>query len=287
DASGNQVAEQRYYPYGEVRWSNGELPTDRQFTGQRREIGLGLYDYGARRYDPAIGRFIQADTIVPQPGNPQALNRYSYTLNNPIKYRDPSGHWVESALDIAFIGYDIYDIKTNGLTWTSGLSLAADVAGLLLPVVTGGGLLVRGLTHADDVAKVVSHVDDVAKAASHVDDVVDATKAAENVDSLIRVIPADQIGTSQGFKLRKGEDGLSAFEGVSPSDVLGELPGGRVPNTTVSIPKNALPAGTQVLPTKAPDLSQRLSDAHRILVRPEGWSADRFAKTLKQLVGWE
>jgi len=92
DASGNQVAEQRYYPYGEARWSNGELPTDRQFTGQRREIGLGLYDYGARRYDPALGRFIQADTIVPQPGNPQALNRYSYVLGNPLRYTDPTGH---------------------------------------------------------------------------------------------------------------------------------------------------------------------------------------------------
>jgi len=37
-------------------------------------------------------RFVQADTIVPQPGNPQSLNRYAYTLNNPLKYTDPSGH---------------------------------------------------------------------------------------------------------------------------------------------------------------------------------------------------
>ena len=37
-------------------------------------------------------RFISPDTIVPEPGNPQALNRYSYTLNNPLKYTDPTGH---------------------------------------------------------------------------------------------------------------------------------------------------------------------------------------------------
>jgi hypothetical protein len=46
-----------------------------RYTGQREEAALGLYDYGARWYDPSIGRFIQADTIVPQPGNPQSLYR--------------------------------------------------------------------------------------------------------------------------------------------------------------------------------------------------------------------
>jgi len=51
-----------------------------------------LYFYGARWYDPVIGRFIQADTIVPEPGNPQALNRYSYVLENPLRYTDPTGH---------------------------------------------------------------------------------------------------------------------------------------------------------------------------------------------------
>jgi len=45
-----------------------------------------------------LGRFIQPDTVVPNPGNPQALNRYSYVLNNPIKYRDPSGHCIEAGL---------------------------------------------------------------------------------------------------------------------------------------------------------------------------------------------
>ena len=52
----------------------------------------GLYNYGARLYDPIIGRFISPDTIVPQPYNPQSLNRYTYCLNNPLIYVDPSGY---------------------------------------------------------------------------------------------------------------------------------------------------------------------------------------------------
>jgi RHS repeat-associated protein len=96
DSGGGEVLDSRtlYYPYGQVRWPTGgsTLPTDYTFTGQRDEAGLGLMDYHARFYDPYLGRFISADTIVPEPGNPQALNRYSYVGNNPVKFRDPSGH---------------------------------------------------------------------------------------------------------------------------------------------------------------------------------------------------
>ena len=54
------------------------LPTDRRFTGQWHEAGLGLYDYGARPYDPALGRFLQADTLMPE--------LLCFTLNNPLGF---------------------------------------------------------------------------------------------------------------------------------------------------------------------------------------------------------
>lgn len=49
-------------------------------------------DYKARFYDPYINRFIQPDTIVPDPANPQSWNRYAYVRNSPINFNDPSGH---------------------------------------------------------------------------------------------------------------------------------------------------------------------------------------------------
>jgi len=52
----------------------------------------GWMYYGARYYDPYLNRWTQPDTIVPEAGNPQALNRYSFVANNPVKYVDPSGH---------------------------------------------------------------------------------------------------------------------------------------------------------------------------------------------------
>ncbi|MCD4738027.1 MAG: RHS repeat-associated core domain-containing protein [Anaerolineae bacterium] len=57
-----------------------------------------MYDYHARYYHPALGRFVSADTIVPNPSDPQSLNRYAYTLNNPLKYTDPSGYLSEEQI---------------------------------------------------------------------------------------------------------------------------------------------------------------------------------------------
>jgi RHS repeat-associated protein len=94
DITGTLVAETRYLPYGEERWITGTLVTDFTFTGQRAERGFGLLDYNARYYDPGLGRFVSADTVVPEYTNPQALNRYAYTYNNPVRHIDPSGHLV-------------------------------------------------------------------------------------------------------------------------------------------------------------------------------------------------
>ena len=91
DANGANAETRLYKPWGEPRYPGGMQPGF-GFTGQRGEPALGLYDYKARFYDPALGRFIQADSIVPGAGNPSAWDRYAYALNNPVRYTDPSGH---------------------------------------------------------------------------------------------------------------------------------------------------------------------------------------------------
>jgi RHS repeat-associated protein len=108
-----------------------------KFTGQRLD-GSGLYYYNARYYDPDLGRFISPDTIVQDPTNPQNLNRYSYCLNNPLKYTDPSGHgWWSIFTDIASVGFDIYQLATNP-SWGNVGFLLGDVALTLLPGVPAG-----------------------------------------------------------------------------------------------------------------------------------------------------
>ncbi|MEZ4864110.1 MAG: RHS repeat-associated core domain-containing protein [Caldilineaceae bacterium] len=91
-----ETGEVRYYAWGKDRAqgapASGTTPTTYKFTGQREEASLGLYYYGARWYDPGLGRFIQPDTVVPNPGDTQSFDRYAYVNNNPLKYVDPTGH---------------------------------------------------------------------------------------------------------------------------------------------------------------------------------------------------
>jgi RHS repeat-associated protein len=63
------------------------------FTGQRYDNASGVYDYGARFYDPTLGRFLQPDSLVPGAFDSQALNRYAYVRNNPLGRIDPGGSW--------------------------------------------------------------------------------------------------------------------------------------------------------------------------------------------------
>jgi RHS repeat-associated protein len=92
DSDGN-TKQQLYKPWGERRYpAASELPTTWRFTGQRHESDIALYFYNARWYDNSVGRFMQADTIIPKAGDIQGWDRYAYSVNNPLSYIDPSGH---------------------------------------------------------------------------------------------------------------------------------------------------------------------------------------------------
>jgi len=91
--AGEVIGSQLYKAWGTSRYTSGTLNTSFKYTGQR-EAENGLYFYNARWYDPILGRFAQADTIIPEPGNPLSWDRYAYAQNNPIKYTDQTGHRV-------------------------------------------------------------------------------------------------------------------------------------------------------------------------------------------------
>ena len=105
-----------YYPFGDYRGTPpSQTLTDRGFTGQKSNNqpganDLGLLYYNARYYIPAIGKFASADTVVPDPSNPQQFNRYAYALNNPVRFVDPAGHCAQGSMGDDYEDYDCLEI---------------------------------------------------------------------------------------------------------------------------------------------------------------------------------
>ncbi len=95
DAAGNVLSQERYYVWGSASMMSDTMPTDFQWQNQRRlddsQTGK-LYDFNARFFTPVAARFISPDSIVPNPVDPQSLNRYTAMANNPLKFADPTGH---------------------------------------------------------------------------------------------------------------------------------------------------------------------------------------------------
>ncbi len=79
-----------YVPYGTKYGATGnEVFT---YTGKPYDTSTGLYYYGARDYDPTVGRFITQDTWNGTMTNPLSQNRHIYALDNPMRYVDVNGH---------------------------------------------------------------------------------------------------------------------------------------------------------------------------------------------------
>ncbi len=120
DSNGAKASEMRYKAWGEPRytWTATQTTTPGYklpiytYTGQASYImddpttggvteGFGLMFYNARVYDPSLGRFAQADSIVP--AGVQGLDRYEYVNNNPLRYIDQDGHFPTVAFLVTIV----------------------------------------------------------------------------------------------------------------------------------------------------------------------------------------
>jgi len=138
DSSGNLLSQQRYLPFGEVRLDVGTITeTDFGYTSQRNLADLGLMDYRARFYSPALGRFLQPDTIVP--GGAQGLNRFSYVLNSPIVNVDPTGHVVCTDDEVCFGSNGKHLSPKDWLKQRVGIWYSGDEEVALLELIDNGG----------------------------------------------------------------------------------------------------------------------------------------------------
>jgi len=141
DSAGNIKAESDYYPYG------GELPfisndsNKYKYGGHERDSETGLDYDGARYYSSPFSRFLTPDwssTPVAVPyadlNDPQSLNQYAYTRNNPITKGDPDGHQQQAAATLTTAAITCAAVEPCGAGMAAGAVAAAPVLGMVVAV---------------------------------------------------------------------------------------------------------------------------------------------------------
>ncbi len=140
---GTIVQKLDYYPYGteRVNEKTTAFGARHTFTDKELDPESSLQYFGARYYDPTIGRFTQIDPLEGNTFDPQSLNRYAYSRNNPLRYIDPTGQSFDDVVNDLGKSYaDLYS-RTGALAVGIPVFLARNpleagkIGITLLPVV--------------------------------------------------------------------------------------------------------------------------------------------------------
>ena len=135
----NLVFKAKYDVWGKQTVYKNALGLYRGYTGHEMLPGFELINMGGRMYDPVVARFLSCDNFVQEPTNSQNFNRYSYCLNNPLKYTDPSGEFFHLIIGAAIGG--MMNWMMHGCQWNAkglGYFTVGAVAGAVSAGVGAG-----------------------------------------------------------------------------------------------------------------------------------------------------
>ena len=159
DNSGTSVFEASYDAWGQQIVLKNDIGFHRGYTGHEMMPEFGLINMNGRLYDPLLARFLSPDNYVQLPDFSQSFNRYSYCLNNPLKYTDPSGELFgfDDILVIAAMAYmggvqaNISHAMNNGSNPFNPLSWNWKSFGTYLGIA-GGGLNGAGMAGLNTIS---------------------------------------------------------------------------------------------------------------------------------------
>ncbi len=138
------------------RISNAKTPLQRGYCGHIHYDHFGLIDMGGRVYDPILGRFLSPDPYVQAPENSQNFNRYSYCLNNPLKYTDPTGEFVWWPVITFASTFAVGNLSTHlaaGDVKNFGQGVKMFAQGAIVGATLGAGAQIPGVSNFIDLPR--------------------------------------------------------------------------------------------------------------------------------------
>ncbi len=124
----------RYNPFGGISFGSPQYNNVYAYNGEDYNPNTEFQYLRARYYDTKTGAFVSEDSWLGETTNPLTLNRYSYVLNNPLNYQDPSGNVADTIWDIGgFLG-SVYDYLKDPTSQNRNAVLV-DEAFALAPLV--------------------------------------------------------------------------------------------------------------------------------------------------------
>ena len=235
-STGAVVWKESYRPYGE-RWVNdpGSAQQSQWFHGKEQDTATGLQYFGARYYDPAVGRFLGIDPVDYQDGNLHSFNRYAYGNNNPVSYLDPDGQ-----LPLPVIAAVVFTRMAAWLGARQATALAVTEATAMIATGTAGsGSAVVEATAAKAVSNVAKETNYLYRGVAAGHPALDAAKQG-------RVVPGNVGGavSAEAHNLG-GQAANSPFTswtrdpGIAATHAAKNGPGG----VTLRVPEGTPPSG--------------------------------------------
>ncbi len=208
DDTGAWTNREEFTPFGET--SFGSFSRKRyRFTSKEQDAYSGLYYHGARYYATWLCRWTgcEPEFVNQLSSAVHNFHTYSYVSNNPIRFKDSNGRWLESAWDAASLAVGVASFVDNvrqgnvGSAILDGVGIVADGAALVVPIVPGGaGMAIKAARGADIAV-------DAAQTLRQTDRTVDVVETARQTERA-----TDSVQAS-----RQGERASNASRATSPS----------------------------------------------------------------------
>jgi RHS repeat-associated protein len=230
DSTGKSTYSSEYRPFG-LSWGTAGS-SDFGFAGKPSDSTTGLSYFGARFYDPLIGRFVTEDSVSGAQTDSQSLNRYIYARDNPLAITDPTGHdWWSSFTNFVSNGASTVasdamgEVSAVQNAWSSAppsvkIGVVVAVSAVAIGVTLGADAPIVGIADAGAIGAIEAGGDVVATETASIVATTSAEAASEAGGSAVTALATNAVAGAGGGAIANVASDVISGRPINPTDIL-------------------------------------------------------------------